>query len=72
MERREFVKSALVTAGMSLGVAFAAEPDGKVWGRPTGRSSRGLRWRSLRYRRRISQHLARNLHQKILTIPMTG
>ena len=36
METREFVKSALVTAGMASGVAFASEPDGKVWGRPVG------------------------------------
>jgi hypothetical protein len=30
VERREFVKSALVTAGMASGVAFGAEPDGKA------------------------------------------
>jgi len=30
VERREFVKSALVTAGMASGAAFGAEPDGKA------------------------------------------
>jgi hypothetical protein len=30
VERREFVKSALVTAGMASGAAFGAEPDGKI------------------------------------------
>lgn len=30
VERREFVKSALVTAGVASGVAFGAEPEGKV------------------------------------------
>ena len=30
MERREFVTSALVTAGMASGVAFGAEPEGKA------------------------------------------
>src|SRR3984893_18104128 len=30
MERREFVKSALVTAGMATGAAFGAEPDGNA------------------------------------------
>ena len=29
MERREFVKSALVTAGMASGTAFGADPNGK-------------------------------------------
>src|ERR1700724_4890611 len=30
MERREFVKSALVAAGMATGAAFGAEPDEKA------------------------------------------
>jgi hypothetical protein len=30
VERREFVKSALVTAGMASGAAFGADPDGKI------------------------------------------
>jgi len=30
VERREFVKSALVTAGIASGAAFGGEPDGKV------------------------------------------
>ena len=30
MERREFVKSALVTAGLASGAAFGAEPDGRT------------------------------------------
>ena len=34
MERREFVKSALVTAGMASGAAFGAEPDGKAPAEP--------------------------------------
>jgi hypothetical protein len=30
VERREFVKSALVTAGIASGTAFGGEPDGKA------------------------------------------
>jgi hypothetical protein len=30
VERREFVKSALVMAGMASGAAFGVEPDGKI------------------------------------------